>query len=247
LYEIFFFIMGTIIGSYLNVVILRTLAGESLIYPPSHCPKCSHRLAPWDLVPVLSYILLRGRCRYCGAAISIQYPLIEFITGIVFVLLYLKYGLTFKMGELLVLASISIVVFVTDIREMTVSHAVTAAGFIIVLILKIIAKENLLVALQPAAVLFFIFSILYTLGYIGDGDVTLAAFIGFTVGPILSVAAIFWMAIIGGIYGSYLVMQDKKNLKREVPLAPFLVAGCTVAVLLEPQIKSYFDYILSFI
>jgi len=237
--------MGVIIGSYLNVVILRTLAGESLMYPPSHCPKCYHRLAPWDLVPVLSYILLRGRCRYCGAKISMQYPLIEFITGVVFVLL--KYGLTFKMGEMLVLASILIVVFVTDIREMTVSHAVIAVGFIIVLILKIIARENLLVALQPAAVLFFIFSVFYALGRMGDGDITLAAFIGFTVGPILSVATIFWMAIIGGIYGIYLVMQDRKNLKREVPLAPFLVAGCAVAVLMEPQVKSYFDYILSFI
>jgi len=238
--------MGTIIGSYLNVVILRTLAGESLMYPPSHCPECSHRLAPWDLVPILSYIFLQGRCRYCGAKISMQYPLIEFITGVVFVLLYLKYGLTFKMGEMLVLASILIVVFVTDIREMTVSHAVIAAGFIIVLVLKIIAGENLLVALQPAAALFFAFSVLCALGYMGDGDITLAAFIGFTVGPVLSVATIFWMAIIGGIYGIYLAILDRKNLKQEVPLAPFLVAGCVTAVLLESQVYAYFNYVLSF-
>ena len=75
-------LLGLILGSFFNVCILRFISGESIVAPPSHCPKCNHQLAWYDLIPVMSYLLLRGKCRYCSTSISIQYPLVELITGI---------------------------------------------------------------------------------------------------------------------------------------------------------------------
>lgn len=242
------FIFGLVIGSFLNVVILRSLSGESLAYPPSHCAQCRHRLAPWDLIPVLSYIILGGKCRYCGNKISIQYPLIELLTGIIFILLYLKYGLTLKLLEILIFTSILIVITTTDIKEMTASHVIAAIGFFSVLAIKIIAGEGLLTALLPAIVLFTLFAIGCFLGGVGDGDVSLVALIGLTLGASLSTAALFIAVVIGGIYGFSLIVKNKKNLKREIPLVPFLATGCMLAIFLEPQINNYFSnylYLLS--
>jgi leader peptidase (prepilin peptidase)/N-methyltransferase len=234
----FFFILGTIIGSFLNVVILRSLSGESLVYPPSHCAQCQHHLAPWDLIPVLSYIILKGKCRYCGSKISIQYPLIELVTGIVFVLLYLKYGLTVELAQMLVFASILIIITMTDIKAMTASHIIALVGFAIVLILKIIAGEDILIAFLPAIILFILFAIGCYFGGIGDGDVSLAALIGLALG-MLSMAAVFIAIVIGGIYGIILIIQNKANSKKQIPLVPFLTAGCMLAIMLEPQINAY--------
>lgn len=111
------FLIGLCIGSFLNVVVLRGLSGESIVLPPSHCTKCEHKLAWYDNIPVLSYIILGGKCRYCGEKISIQYPLVEFFSGLVFVGLYFKYGFSLNTVFLMVAASLCIVLAVTDIKE----------------------------------------------------------------------------------------------------------------------------------
>ena len=90
---LFIFAFGAIIGSFLNVVILRAFSGESIVLPPSKCPKCHNKLKWWHNIPILSYLLLRGKCWFCKEKISIQYPIIEFITGLIFVAIFFKYGL----------------------------------------------------------------------------------------------------------------------------------------------------------
>lgn len=116
-WTIYTFIIGICIGSFLNVVVLRGLSGESIVLPPSHCTKCDHRLAWYDNIPVLSYLLLRGKCRYCDEKISIQYPIVEFFTGIVFAGIFYKYGLSTNMFFLMAAAALCIVIAVTDIKE----------------------------------------------------------------------------------------------------------------------------------
>lgn len=114
------FIIGLCIGSFLNVVILRGFSEESIILPPSHCTKCNHKLAWYDNIPVLSFLLLKGKCRYCNEKISIQYPIVELLTGIVFSILYYKYSFgTFNLNFLFlaICASLCIVMSVTDIKE----------------------------------------------------------------------------------------------------------------------------------
>lgn len=121
----FIFIVGTIIGSFLNVVILRAFSGESIVLPPSKCPKCGNKLKWWHNIPILSYILLQGKCGFCKEHISIQYPIIEFITGIIFLLVFLKFGIQVETIFGFVIASLLIVISVTDIKEKVVFDAHT--------------------------------------------------------------------------------------------------------------------------
>ena len=122
---LFVLIIGLCIGSFLNVVILRAFSNESIVFPASKCPKCQHKLYWWHNIPVLSYILLRGKCGFCKEKISIQYPIIELVTGLIFVLVFLKYGFSvdtlFSWG----FASLFIVLAVTDIKEKVVFDAHT--------------------------------------------------------------------------------------------------------------------------
>ena len=116
-WTVYAFIIGLCIGSFLNVVILRGLSGESIVLPPSHCTSCNHKLAWYDNIPVFSYLFLKGKCRYCGEKISLQYPAVEFFTGIIFAGIFYKYGFGCNMFFLMACASLCIVLAVTDIKE----------------------------------------------------------------------------------------------------------------------------------
>lgn len=122
---LFIFIIGLCIGSFLNVVVLRALSNESIILPASKCPTCQNPLKWWHNIPVLSYIILKGKCAYCKEKISIQYPIIEFLTGIVFVLIVLKFGINLDTLFAMTVASLFIVMAATDIREKVVFDAHT--------------------------------------------------------------------------------------------------------------------------
>ena len=118
-------VFGLVIGSFLNVVGLRLLSGESIVLPPSKCPKCKTKLKWYDNIPVLAYILLRGKCRYCKEPISIQYPIVEAITSAIFVLLFLKFGFSIATIMLWILAGASIAMCITDFREQVIFDAVS--------------------------------------------------------------------------------------------------------------------------
>lgn len=126
----FVFIIGLCIGSFLNVVILRALSEESIVFPASKCPKCQNPLKWWHNIPVLSYILLGGKCAFCKEKISIQYPIIELITGIIFVLIFLKFGFIAETLFMWAIASVMIAMAGTDIREKVVfdAHTYTFIG-----------------------------------------------------------------------------------------------------------------------
>jgi leader peptidase (prepilin peptidase)/N-methyltransferase len=117
---VFVFILGTVIGSFLNVVILRAFSGESIVLPPSKCPNCGNKLKWWHNIPILSYIILKGKCGFCHEKISIQYPIIEFITGCLFVAVFCKYGLYPHTLFGFAVASILLVLTVTDIKKQIV-------------------------------------------------------------------------------------------------------------------------------
>ena len=114
---LFVFCLGTVIGSFLNVVVLRAFSGESIVMPPSKCPKCQNKLKWWHNIPILSYILLKGKCYYCHEKISIQYPIVEFITGILFVLVFFRYGISPDTIIAFAVVSLLLVLSITDIKE----------------------------------------------------------------------------------------------------------------------------------
>ncbi len=121
----FVFVIGLCIGSFLNVVILRSLSEESIVFPPSKCPKCSNKLKWWHNIPVLSYILLRGKCGFCKEHISIQYPIIELLTGLIFVFEFLKFGISIDTIFVWIVSALLIVIAGTDIKEKVVFDAHT--------------------------------------------------------------------------------------------------------------------------
>ncbi|MBR6642011.1 MAG: prepilin peptidase, partial [Clostridia bacterium] len=120
IFLILFSIIGLCLGSFYNVVILRSLTGESIVFPGSKCPKCQNKLKPWHNIPVLSYIFLRGKCAYCKEKISIQYPLIELTTMGIFAFSYIKFGLEWKTLFAIIVASTLLIMSMTDLKEKVV-------------------------------------------------------------------------------------------------------------------------------
>lgn len=185
--EIFFtcyaFLIGLCMGSFLNVVVLRGLTGESIVLPPSHCTKCNHKLAWYDNIPVFSYLFLRGKCRYCSEKISIQYPLVELFTALVFTGLYLKYGFSLNTIFVMAAAFMCIVLAVTDIKEKVILDGHAYILMILGLVYNFfnIPAENLtkisfwVFGFKLSIYQTFIHSILGLVG--GFGIMTLIAFI----------------------------------------------------------------------
>lgn len=120
-------IIGLCLGSFFNVVILRSLSGESIVYPPSKCPKCGNKLKPWHNIPVLSYLFLRGKCAFCKEKISVQYPIIEIVTMGLWAICYLKFGLSIKAGFIALVLSSLLIMSVTDIKEKLVDCNIAIA------------------------------------------------------------------------------------------------------------------------
>ena len=131
IFAVLMFFFGTIIGSFLNVCIFRIPKGESIAFPPSHCGNCNHDLGVLDLVPIFSWIFLKGKCRYCGEKISVQYPIIEAFTGILFGLLYLVYGWTYKLPFFMLFTALFLVIAIIDFKTQDVYTSTTIFGIVI--------------------------------------------------------------------------------------------------------------------
>lgn len=168
--DILFFVLGAAVGSYLNVLALRTLAGKSVLYPASHCPQCQHSLAWYDNIPVLSWLFLRGACRYCGQAISWQYPLVELATALIYVAIRHSFlpvpmeSLDFlrvaNVCGLLLFASTLIAVTVTDFREKLIPHEITYPSMIVGIIYSALVRQDLLGAMAGIGASYIIFDFL---------------------------------------------------------------------------------------
>lgn len=185
---VFAFLIAVSIGSFLNVVISRAFTRESIVLPPSKCPKCREKIKWYDNIPILSFFFLKGKCRSCKEPISMQYPIVELVTGIMFIIIVLKYGVTLTTMFLLVIAALSIVIAATDIREKVVFDAHTIT-FIIVAVIYNLMNGTVVHSLIGLAVGAAIMEIISRLGYLfvkkrafGEGDTFIAAGIGALLG-----------------------------------------------------------------
>lgn len=188
---IFIFITGLCLGSFYNVVILRSISGESIVFPPSKCPKCGNKLKPWHNIPVLSYLLLRGRCGFCKEKISIQYPIVELVTAILFCLIFNRYGLSFTTLFTMFWVSCLIIMTVTDIKTKLVDCNYAIAMGVSGLIYMLISNQlnGLWSSLGGALLGYIIVELVARLGYLlkknramGEADSYLAAAFGAIVG-----------------------------------------------------------------
>ncbi len=225
------FIMSLCIGSFLNVVILRGLSGESIVFPPSKCPKCGNKLQWWMNIPVLSYILLRGKCHCCKEKISVQYPIIELFTGILFLLIYLKFSLSITTLFFIIASALLIVMSVCDIKENVILDFHSYILVFFGILYHIVSKTHpdflsaILFPVIGAVVGFLLYEIIARSGYIfagqrafGEGDSLIAAGIGAFFGWKFVIISFFISVLVMSLFTFpyFLIFSYKNGKKRTV-------------------------------
>lgn len=231
------FLFGTIIGSFLNVCIYRIPRNESVITDGSHCPHCQSPIKPYDNIPILSYIILKGKCRHCQDKISIRYPLVELLTGIIFALNHTVFGLTISLGLNLILSACLIIITFIDFDTMIINnrfHIIIAALGIITLLLR---YQSLIDAIGGIFIVSIPLGLIaYFTGGIGGGDVKLMASAGLYLGTTNILVAFFIGVLSGGLYAIYLLIFKNKQRQAEMPFGPFLCLGIFIASLYGDQL-----------
>lgn len=223
------FIYGLVIGSFLNVCIFRIPEGVSVINPPSSCSSCGHRLYFKDMIPVVNYIANKGRCKYCNASYSVQYPIIEILNGAFYLMVALKYGWSFYGAVYCILVSLLITESLIDIKYMIIPDSLNIVGAVIGV--SIIIYDNSLIwdKLSGAAVGFLIFSVLsFFTGAMGGGDIKLMTALGLIFGVKGVLFITVFSFLIGALVCSGLIALKFKSMKDKIPFGPFI---CMAALL----------------
>ena len=230
---------GLIIGSFLNVCIYRIPRGENIAWPGSHCTACGHSLKWYDNIPLISYMVLRGRCRYCSSRISVQYPIVESLNAVLYSAMYVKFGFGADFIAYSIIASLLLAVFVIDLKEMIIPDSLVASVMIVSVIYKCVnyflynlpfGLFDSILGLLAAGGLFLIIMIV-SRGGMGGGDVTLAGALGFVLGIRYILLNIFLSFTVGAIISIVLLAAKIKTRKDPVPFGPFIVLGFFITVL----------------
>lgn len=253
------FVLGLCVGSFLNVCIHRLPHGESVVQPRSRCPHCKHPIAAYDNIPLLSYALLRGRCRNCRAPISLVYPLVELATGAALWLVYARFGLTPAGAKAAVLVAALIVLTVTDLRERVLPDRITYSGIAVGLALAFWVPvddgtaallwrwlgadsvapvvtslvDALLGGLFGAGLLFALGEVWYRVRGVegmGLGDVKMMGMVGLFLGLKLTVLTLLLGSLVGTVVGGLFILLAGKGRQYELPLGTFLGLAALVAV-----------------
>lgn len=231
-YTCLFFIYGLIFGSFFNVVGLRVPKKESIIAPPSHCPICNHRLGVLDLIPVLSYVFLRGKCRKCKTKISAIYPFMELMTGLLFAFSYWMIGFQIELLVALLFVSLLIIITVSDIQYMLIPNKILLPFGIVLLILRFIFPlspwwDSLAGAMIGFGLLLFIGIV--SKGGMGGGDIKLFFVIGLVLGTLHTVLTLFLAALIGSVIGLIILRIKGKGRKTPIPFGPSIAFAALIA------------------
>jgi prepilin signal peptidase PulO-like enzyme (type II secretory pathway) len=258
------FIFGTIIGSFLNVVIWRLPQGKNL-NGRSHCPSCDHILGVLDLVPLLSFIFLRGRCHWCGSKISWRYFILEFATGLLFALAWFYIQPTDLISGLLLFkdwltVSALVVVFMVDLEHMIILDQVIFPVSIVVFILNLtldLSQHLQILSLQShttsgfigAVALFLLFLAVWFFSsgkWMGFGDVKLVVLLGLVAGWPQAAVLLMLAVLTGGVVSIFLLLFSGKNLKSQIPFGTFLAFGTVLALFYGEKLLSWYLAILGF-
>ncbi|MGQ9497209.1 MAG: prepilin peptidase [Desulfotomaculales bacterium] len=246
IYAWIFFLLGLSIGSFLNVVIYRLLRGESVLGGRSRCPACGRALGWCDLVPVLSYLLLRGKCRYCRAPISPRYPAVELLTGAVFAALFYRFGPTPALAKYLFLGAVLIAAAFIDLEHYLIPDRLVLAGVAGAVILGFAARDMGIwptLAGCAAGAGFLSVVAVISKGGMGGGDVKLAAVVGLFLGWPLVALALLLAVVVGGLAAAVFLLLGIKGRKDPVPFAPFIAAGTLAAILWGPHIIDWYQQV----
>ena len=242
-------IIGLMIGSFLNVCIYRIPQGESIVFPPSHCSGCMHPLVPGDLIPLISYVMLKGKCRYCGEKIAVQYPVVELLTAIFFLLVYHEYGFSGKGITAVIMVCLLMIASLVDLNHMIIPNklnlaiAVVGAG-------KLLFVQDITV-LDSFCGFFLGGGVLFLMGKLagmilhkeamGGGDVKLLAACGIFLGLGRTLAAMLFAFYSAAFIIIILLVLKKLKRNQYVPFGPFISAGVIAVILyFEPLYHFYY-------
>ncbi|MFA5676133.1 MAG: prepilin peptidase [Christensenellales bacterium] len=246
------FIFGTLIGSFLNVCIYRLPLERSIITKPSSCASCGARLNALDLIPILSYALLLGRCRRCKARISVIYPTVEALTGTLYLLLYIKFGLDWVLPVYAALISLLIVAAFIDMRHMIIPNGIVIAGLIVGAVQLSAAVFTGVFGLWhsyvigffagglPLLIIAFLAKLVLKREAMGGGDIKLMAFCGLIIGWKLIIPAYLTGFIAGALIMVLLIAAGRKKRGDEIPFGPFLALGVTVSLFIGNELIDWY-------
>ena len=244
-----FFMIGAILGSFYYVVAYRIPKGESIVFPPSHCPNCNHRLGPLELVPIFSYLFQMGKCKNCKCKISVFYPLFEIVCGLLFGLSYLSYGFSLDLIIVLTFISMVMITSLSDIYYMIISDGVLIF-FGIALLIEMFIIYGLYYALIHLLYGLISFAIMYSIKLLGDflfkresmggGDIKLMFIFGLMFGWQMVIVCIFLASIIGLPISLILMKKDDNHI---LPFGPYLGIAAILIVLFKIDI----NFVLSLI
>jgi len=261
---LFIFLFGLVIGSFLNCVIYRLGKKQGFLKGRSYCPHCKHTLSWQDLIPVFSFLILRGKCQYCKKKISWQYPLVELLTGILFLLVFwhFDFGLDLVFGFWILTSCFLVLIFVYDFKHYIIPDKVIYPAILLTLgfrtwdlfgnwELGIEAELPFQVGIFSnfanyflsglGAGAFFLAIVLVSKGrWMGVGDIKLAFLIGLLLGYPNTLLALFLAFLIGAIIGLGLIILKKKTIKSELPFGPFLILGIYIALFFGEKIINWY-------
>ncbi|MFW5998218.1 MAG: prepilin peptidase [bacterium] len=242
------FLIGLFIGSFLNVCIYRIPRGDSLVLSRSRCPSCGHVLKWWELMPVISFLILRGKCSECGEKISWYYTLVEIFTAIIFLILYIKFGLTYYFYIYAFLFSVLFVLSGIDLAFGVIPDIITIPmifiGFVFSLIFNHINFLDSLFGIIAGGGILLLIAYL-SKGGMGGGDIKMMAMVGAFTGWEIAITSIFLGAFLGAVNGLILIKISNKDMKSALPFGPYLSLGALISILYYQRILDfYLDLIL---
>lgn len=239
-------LFGLVVGSFLNVVIHRVPRRESIVWPASHCPHCGESIRPGDNVPLISYLLLRGRCRNCKEPISIRYPTVEALTGLLFGVAAYTFGVSLALIPALVLIPALIALAVIDLEHRLLPNVIVFPAALTGLVLSILANPTgwWTYPLSALAVAGFLFALafVYPSG-MGMGDVKMGGMLGAFLGPYAALA-VFLGALLGAVTGGLLMASGKMQRRSALPFGLFMAVGGVIILFAGPQLWSMYTNLM---
>lgn len=239
------FILGAVLGSFYLVIGLRRPLNESIITPRSHCDSCSHTLKWYELIPIVSYILQKGHCRVCKAKIPFIYPLIEIISGLLFVLSYYIFGFNYQTLLMLLICSLLIIIYISDFKYFIILDGPLIIISILILIVKFYFQgfNTLIYSIVVGLVMVLIMFIIKLIGdkvfkreSLGGGDIKLAFVMGVILGFKLALISLILASFIALPYAIYLII---KKQGKEMPFGPFLITSLLIVFIFSPYINDF--------
>lgn len=249
-YIIIFFILGTVLGSFYNVVGYRLPKNESIIKPKhSYCPTCNHKLSSIELIPIISYLIQGGKCRNCKDKIALFYPIIELLTGLLFAVSYYSFGFTYELVVALTLVSMFVIIIVSDTKYLIIPDEVTIIASIVIIITNLISlglKMTLFNILNGLAMFSIMYLIMLLGNYmfkkesLGGADVKLMFVVGLVTHPLVGCFVIFVASLIALPISLVLLGINKEKV---IPFGPFIMLSVILFYFLKIDVDSLLNYL----